>query len=329
MPQASPKEKLFFYFLLGMLSVLFAEVIAGSSPFPFFTPWGILIVFPLYLLHTLFFWYLIFNYGKPTLAALYAGGMLFGMYEAYITKVVWISYIPEGPLFTFMGIALWETLLLVLVWHAILAFFIPLFIGETFLTKSREITGLIPERIRKQGHKWFLFLIIFGGLFTSLNSPNLVHSFGSTFLSGGVVVLLMWWWKKKGKDTYSMRELLPTKKGFKIITTLLILLYIFLTLIIHLEKLPSLSAQATVWVLYVVLIFLFVKTIQKSRTQKIGKVSHQTTPKTAFKYLLLFVAFALIGEPLPLEIPMILASFALIVFPGLPLLIHTVKKAFG
>ncbi|MBR9675416.1 hypothetical protein GOV05_00215 [Candidatus Woesearchaeota archaeon] len=325
--EVSKSKKLFFWVILGSLSVLFAEVIAGSSAYPFFTAWGLLVVFPLYALHTVFFFYIIYTYGKPTLPVLYTAGMLFGMYEAYMTKVVWTSYIDTGPILSLGGIAVFETLLLVLVWHSILAFMVPLFIAETHLTKSKNIISLLPEKIRKHGKTLFIVLLVFGGLFTSLNSPNLVHSLTSTLFSGGVVLLLMFSWKKKGYDKYSIEDLLPSKKAFKTITSLLIALYLVLLFIIKFDSIPGFLPQLIVWVVYALLIWLLVKNLAKSRKAKISTVSYkEITTKNSLLYLGLFVLSALIGEILKIEIIMILASFLLIAFPGIPLLAHSIRN---
>ena len=48
---ASAKQKVIFWIVAGVISVFFAEVVSGSTPFPFFTPDGWLIVFPVYELH--------------------------------------------------------------------------------------------------------------------------------------------------------------------------------------------------------------------------------------------------------------------------------------
>ena len=60
---------------------------------------------------------------KPfSLRTLYFVSLLFGMYEAYITKVLWSPPWNPGSL-RIAGIALAETTLLVFFWHAV--FFIP------------------------------------------------------------------------------------------------------------------------------------------------------------------------------------------------------------
>ncbi|MGA2821829.1 MAG: hypothetical protein ABSF61_14420 [Anaerolineales bacterium] len=50
------RVNLLFWLILSALSVLFAEVTSFSSRFGFFTPWGLLVVLPLYGLHVLVLW---------------------------------------------------------------------------------------------------------------------------------------------------------------------------------------------------------------------------------------------------------------------------------
>ena len=323
------RHKVLFWIILGAFSTFFAEVIAGSTPFPFFVPWGILIVFPLYFLHTLFFFSIVFSYGKPTLGSLYAAGLLFGMYEAYLTKVVWTSYSADGPMLSVGGIAIFETLLLVLFWHSILAFMLPLLIGETYLTKSNEIAGLLPEWVRKRGRLLFILLLIWGGLFTSVNSPSLPISILSTFSSGVVLLLLMVLWKKTGGDNYSMRELLPGRKACKVITIFLILMYVGYSRLLHWDKLPGFGPQLIVWTIYAAFIWLLINNIRKSRQEKIAATTISFSWKTTVLFLLLFVLSAVIGEVLHIVIVLILFSFLLIIFPGFFLLYCSFKKAIS
>jgi hypothetical protein len=323
------RHKVLFWIILGAFSTFFAEVIAGSTQFPFFAPWGILIVFPLYFLHTLFFFSIVFSYGKPTLGSLYAAGMLFGMYEAYLTKVVWTSYSAEGPILSVGGIAIFETLLLVLFWHSVLAFMIPLLIGETYLTKSKELAGLLPKWVRKRGRLLFILLLIWGGLFTSVNSPSLPISILSTLSSGLVLFFLMALWKKTAGDSYSMRELLPGRRACKVIAVFLILMYVGYSRLLHWDKLPGFGPQLIVWTIYAALIWLLINNIRKSRQEKIAATTVSFSWRTPVLFLLLFVFSAVIGEVLHIEIVLILFTFLLIIFPGLFLLYCSVRKAVG
>ena len=57
--KAPPRLKLLFWIIVGCLSTFFAEVLAGSDMFPFFNLWGIMVLIPLYLLHTLILAYVV------------------------------------------------------------------------------------------------------------------------------------------------------------------------------------------------------------------------------------------------------------------------------
>jgi len=78
-----------FWVLWGAISVILTEVVSFSSPFPFFTLWGVLVVFPLYTLHVLVLSWLIFRPKRLNLNILFLAGALLGMCEAYVTKVLW------------------------------------------------------------------------------------------------------------------------------------------------------------------------------------------------------------------------------------------------
>ena len=81
--------RLLFWLILGAFSVFFAEVTAGSSPFPWIDAWGLFVVLPLYGLHVLFLaWIVVPRARRISLPTLFVAGALFGMYEAYITKVL-------------------------------------------------------------------------------------------------------------------------------------------------------------------------------------------------------------------------------------------------
>ncbi len=189
--------KIFFWIILGALSVFFAEVVSGSYIFPYFTPWGIIVVCPLYTLHLLVLSYIVFNYGKPTLYSLFIAGALFGMYEAYMTKVIWDPTWGEAVL-TVGGIAVAETILLVLFWHTFMAFIIPLFVGENILTSSREIMNGSPNKIKqifkvkKKSYILFVVFVLLCGIFQSDNSPSPKHSLLSGFSTTAVLMLLIY-----------------------------------------------------------------------------------------------------------------------------------------
>ncbi|MGD0707788.1 MAG: hypothetical protein ABSA51_04985 [Anaerolineaceae bacterium] len=91
--------RLLFWLILGLFSTFFAEVVSASSPFVFFTAFGLIGTYPIYLLHTLVLGTLVIRRGKVvSLQALYFAGGIFGLYEAYITKVLWSPPWNSTPL---------------------------------------------------------------------------------------------------------------------------------------------------------------------------------------------------------------------------------------
>ncbi|PKN89770.1 MAG: hypothetical protein CVU45_05965, partial [Chloroflexi bacterium HGW-Chloroflexi-7] len=136
-------KKIFFWILLAVLSVIFAEVTCYSSPYPFFDKWGLLVVLPLYGLHTLFLAGLILKNKSISLPILLLAGVLFGLYEAPITKVLW-DPTWGGKETMIAGIAGLQTGVLTLFWHPWFAFILPLMVAELIFTSTDEILNTLP-----------------------------------------------------------------------------------------------------------------------------------------------------------------------------------------
>lgn len=302
--------KLFFWILLGMLSMFFAEVITGSTLFPFINPFepltiliSTLFIFPVYFLHTLVLATVVFRYGKPWFYALYAAGMLFGMYEAYMTKVLWSGWGEAPSAGTIGGVGTVELLFLVLFIHAILSFVLPLLVGESILTKSRTIAQGFPPWIRTlAASKVFWTLgILFLSLFHTLNSPTPLHSFLSAVLSLGVIALFVHLWRKRSHGlSFDFASLLPTPRQFKILAMFLLADYLFLGFMLEPQKFPSgLLPQLSIWVIYVVLLLIFIRTLKLSKVQKMT-ASAKTTINPWKKFLLFIPIFAVLTTALEL-----------------------------
>lgn len=299
------KIKLLFWIILGTFSAIFAEVITASKLFPVFSATGLLIIIPVYLTHIVVLGTIAFRWGKPTLQVLYPAGMLFGLYEAYLTKVLWLSY-PNStnygdPPFTLGGVAIFEFLLLVFFWHAIMAFILPLLFVEHALTGSREIEESTPPRLVAFLKKKWLLYLIFGtillGWLQSNNIPDPTYALAAGLLNGLVIVILLGLWRYATRGTtYRMHDLFPARKGFIIWCIILVLFYAG-AIIFGQETMPALSSQVTIWIVYAIAILLLIRGIQKSRERNIHETTH--TPSISLKAIgavtLLFTAASLIG----------------------------------
>ena len=332
-PEKAPKKiRFYFWLVLGVLSTVIPEVIAGSDIYPFFKITDYLIVIPLYTLHTLVLWYIIWNWGKPRIYNLFPAGALFGLYEAYMTKVIWNPSWSELPIKVF-GIAIIETLILVLFWHSFLTFIVPLFIAES-ITSSREIAQGLPGWMsiwldRLKDGKRYLILPLMAGLFQSINTPTLRDSFLSGTTTTLITLSFVYVWTKI-RSSYSLRSLLPSSREFRFLFSILLIMYGLMGVFWRPEALPELSSQASVWMLYIffgTLLFLGIKKSRDDKSENSFEINISNQNMLVFG--IVFVLGSVIGKASGLSfIAVYLIWFGGIVF-GFYVLIRTVGMLYA
>lgn len=319
-----------FWVVLGVLSTVIPEVIAGSDLYPFFQITDYLLLIPLYSLHCIILWYTVWRNGKPRLYNLFPAGAIFGLYEAYLTKVIWNPTWAAAPL-KVGGIAVVETLVLVLFWHSFLAFIVPLLVAES-LTGSEEVVDGIPEWLGNRlswfnnGKRWYL-IPLFAGLFQSINTPSLQDSLLSGLTCTIITYGIIQSWRRTDGPTYSMRQLLPTRREFNTLFGVTILLYALMGVFWRPEALPGISGQASVWALYLffgVLLYLGLRKSNNDQSTTSHKISFQDQNMLVFGAI--FTAGSVLGKITGLNLPVVyLVWFGGILF-GLVVLFDTMKK---
>ena len=79
--------------LIGFVVLICTEVFSGASVAQgLWHPWTWVVTFWLYFAHFFLFTTLAVRTGRTSLASLYLWGVLFGLYESWITKVIWHGY---------------------------------------------------------------------------------------------------------------------------------------------------------------------------------------------------------------------------------------------
>ncbi len=243
----STMKKLWSILLLGALSMLFAEVFSGASKLWFVDPWGLLLTYPLYLGHAVFLLNVAFLWKKTSPRQLYFFGILFGLYEALITKVLWFGYpASTGPMVGyFFGVAWGEFLTLVLFYHPIMSFVVPIFVYEVL--SGDVLPG--HERFLQKNWKTLLLvmiLIVMGASFQSNGAGyDVILSVGS--MGGSILIVVLLHFLSRGKN---LQSLVLGKKGLIIVLVYLFVLYGVTTVVIFPERLPKI-------VIAYVLIFLW------------------------------------------------------------------------
>lgn len=253
----SVKHQWLFWIILAAFSTFFAEVFSGSDMFPFFHSWGLLVVVPLYGLHIILLASLVYRAPQPRFPSLVFAGMIFGLYEAYLTKVLWAP--PWGDPVIIAGFAPVETLVLVFWWHAWFSFIIPLLVAEKLLTDSTSLGRSFPGKIGEFFNSWWGLagVMIFGGFFQSINSPSIGESLLSGLSTSAVLVILVLIWKQVTREkSYKMSELLPNKKQFNWLLLPTGIMYLAMGILIRPDWYPGLIGHLMIWILYGISFYL-------------------------------------------------------------------------
>jgi len=329
MHQPKPGTKVLFWILLGFLSTFFAEVLSGSQPTFLFQGFGYYGIFPIYALHSLLLAALVIGRGKPfSLRTLYFTSLLFGMYEAYITKVLWEPSWNSGA-FKIANIAVFETLLLVLFWHAVISFIIPLFWAEGLVSSSHHLTSILPTKWRTRlisfrGAAWVGVLggIIVGNVLNSVSEALLVTLVDCLIIS---LMIALWKWFTRKRD-YGLRDLLPRKGGLVILIVLLIVDYLTFGLGLRREVHPGVVGQIAILVLYAAIISLIILSMRKDRRMSDGLDQQPESEggNLNFKHWLVFcvclVMAAVLVNFIPADFQSLLAGIVMIACVGLGIL---------
>jgi hypothetical protein len=286
--------KLFFWFILSAFSVFFAEVVSGSYPFPFFNPykpwdvWGWVVLLPLYGIHALVLAGFIFARGRPRFEAVFLAGVLFGLYEAYITKVLWAPSWGQ-PVVSVGGVALVELVVISFWWHPFMSFAVPLAAAETVLTRSHEVLDGLPATVKsllaKRGMLLFILFAAWAGAAHGGADP--VSAMLSSIISAGVILGLVHIWDKRTSGPgYTLRQLLPDGRQTAKLFVFLVLIYIILGGLLLRDRIPGLAAQAPVWIMYAAFIGLLLVAVKASRNK--ADAGPAIDPRPGGKMLLWF-----------------------------------------
>lgn len=244
------------WLLLAMLSTAFAEGVSGSDMVPFTHAWGLIVELPLYGLHLLVLGGVVFMLGRPTLPVLYAAGVLFGLYEAYITKVVWNpGWGPEG--LRWAGVAWFQTAIVVVFWHPWMAFIVPLLAGELVLGGPGETWAGLPRPLARavaSPRRAAVAILTFAalcGFFQSINSPSPWRSLRSGAENFGAIAAVVWFLRRRlGSRRIALRAILPRGRALAVFAAVLALFYAVFGYGMLRERLPGWKPQAVVWAMY-------------------------------------------------------------------------------
>ncbi|MDJ0496673.1 MAG: hypothetical protein QNJ89_02510 [Acidimicrobiia bacterium] len=250
------RTKLIFWLLLGFLSVATAEVTVSSAPFAFINPVETVFLTLFYGSHLLLFAWLAFRRGWPSLATLWLAGVLFGLYEFYITKVLWAP--PWGDTISVGHIDLVALIVLAFFWHPFMAFIFPLAIGERIGTTSQGIRSQLPRWLIEPSRRRRILIFTIA----ALTHGMIIRSSGVVLVPTASAVLAVtavaWWWRRGGRNrVWTLRSLLPSDRQGRGIAVLVGFWYVTFIPLWNPGLMPPLLAHVIVWLLYAGFAVLF------------------------------------------------------------------------
>ena len=130
--------------LVGLVVLICAEVFSGASlGAGLWNPWTLLVTYWLYFAHFFLLTTLAVRTGRTSLSSLYLWGILYGLYESWITKVIWSGYNADGKFaMGHIGPYGFSEISMVFIYHPVASFILPLAVACLLCPPLR---GLFPE----------------------------------------------------------------------------------------------------------------------------------------------------------------------------------------
>ena len=332
---------------IGLIAFTCTEIFAGSSAGShLFTPWTFLVTFWLYFAHFFFFASLAYYTNRTSIRSLYLWGVLFGLYESWVTKVTWFGYAVDGareyptscmlydvdgntPSFITStigynyGFCLQESFSMVFFWHPIFGFLIPLTAVLIFEPRLREtFQGLSWFQLETRSDKFMiLFIILLVGSTLGMNSGG-PHWAIITWIP---VLAVLWLGYRDLVPTWQELEkpeqlVVLSSKGFKIATVYLFILYtsfyfFIMPLGLNESALPGTPQKLIVFALYLLSLSLIY--FRGKPAPALSNYNTELEKKNMFRVLRGIVLLSTVMSAALILLPPILFA-ALILFIMLP-----------
>jgi hypothetical protein len=252
--QNSQPTVLFARLLIGLIVLICAEVFSGASlRAGLWSPWTLLVTYWLYFAHFFLFTTLAARTGRTSLSSLYLWGVLFGLYESWITKVIWHGYSGDGKLaMGHIGPYGFSEISMVFLFHPVVSFILPLTVACLICPPLRCI---FPELRWFTGKSWGSrmvqsYLILSLAPVMAMNSGGLINLAVNLALAIIFVVALLRLARPALSSVEGRRIVVFGRRGFAGLCIYLAWLYGVGYVALRPEGLPTVSVQFFTFVFY-------------------------------------------------------------------------------
>jgi hypothetical protein len=240
--------------LIGLVVLICAEVFSGSAlQAGLWHPWHWLLTYLLYFAHFFFFTTLALRTRRTSLASLYLWGVFFGLYESWITKVIWSGYSGDGQYaLGAIGPFGFHELSMVFLFHPLASFILPLAVACLLfppLAAHFPAFNGFPGQSRLARLAQASVVLTLSSVM-AINSGGLLNlSLNLALVCLGLLILL-----RLARPTFdapnALQILVFQPRGFRLLALYLALLYLVTYLTIRPEALPSPAVQLSTFIVY-------------------------------------------------------------------------------
>jgi hypothetical protein len=181
--------------LLGLIVLISAEVFSGASlQIGLWNPWTLIVTYWLYFAHFFFFTTLAIRTGRTSFWSLYLWGVLFGLYESWITKVIWSGYGGDGKFAVgSIGPYGYSEMSMVFLFHPMMSLILPLAVACVLCPPLRRwFPDLAWFTGRSRGARLLRFcLVVSLGPIVAMNSGGILNLALNLLFAGALAIVLL------------------------------------------------------------------------------------------------------------------------------------------
>ena len=233
--------------LIGLTVLISAEVFSGASlKNGLWHPWTLLVTFWLYFAHFFFFTTLAVRTGRTSFWSLFLWGVLFGLYESWITKVIWHGYEGDGKfVLGSLGPFGFSEISMVVLFHPIMSFVLPLVVACAWFPSLKPSFPDLDwfTSSRKLARITRAFLMINFGLIVAMNSGGPLNLLLN--LAFAVAIFIVFW--RLSVRSFSLPDaraiVVFGRRGFAALSLYLLVLYGLAYFYLRPDGLPSIPIQ--------------------------------------------------------------------------------------
>ena len=240
--------------LIGLIVLICAEVFSGASiQVGMWAPWTWLMTYWLYFAHFFVLCTLAAWTGRTSLGALYLWGVLFGLYESWITKVIWFGYGGDGKLaLGSIGPYGYSEISMVLLFHPVASFLLPLAVACVL---SPPLRAWFPDVAWLTGRGAVaraaqIYMVLSFSLTMAVNSGGPMHLAENLAVVVALLSIFLWRARPGLAAVAAPRLVALGRVGFVVASTYLGALYGLTYRFIRPEGLPSAPVQLMTFVFY-------------------------------------------------------------------------------